>query len=207
MARDRRGFPALLLLLVFAAIPARAGGDANLLLGQKWLTDDKLEAANVDTQFEYGVAVTLDFDWPVDLAFDLTRSSADDTLDLGAGYALDTDVDTLEFDAGVRKLWRERLQPFVGGGLSWIRLAAEQVEQVPAGAGGTTPVSVVDDSGSSIGFWLNAGLLYRVGTHFNVGLDLRYSDASVDLQPVGADDSVNLDTGGTQVGLLLGYHW
>jgi len=207
MARDRRGFPALLLLLVFAVLPAWAGGSANLLLGQKWLADDRLDAAGVDTQFVYGVAVTLDFDWPVDLAFDLTQSSADDTLDLGSGFALDTDVDTLEFDAGVRKLWGDRLQPFVGGGVSWIRLSAEQVEQVPAGAGGTTSVPVVDDSGSGVGFWLNAGLLYRVGSHFNVGLDLRYSDADADLQPVGSDDSVNLDSGGTQVGLLLGYHW
>lgn len=206
MARDRKLVPVLLLLFGLAAVPVSAGGDANLWFGGKWLSDDELADADVDQQTQYGVALTLDFDWSVDLAFDLTQSSGDDSRSLSPGSTLDTDVDTTELALGVRKLWGEKLRPYVGGGLVWIELSADQTAQVSTGPGETTPVTVVDDSGDGLGLWLNAGVVYLLGSHFNVGLDLRYSQASVDLQPVGAQ-TLNLDAGGVHAGLLLGYHW
>ena len=66
---------------------------------------------------------------------------------------------------------------------------------------------VIDDSDSSVGFWANAGLLFRATDHFNLGVDVRYSDADVSLAPVGDPDLADLEAGGTHYGVTLGYHW
>ena len=57
----------------------------------------------------------------------------------------------------------------------------------------------VSDDNNGIGIWLNGGVYWTLSQHFNLGLDLRYSQADVTL--------FDVDAGGTHAGVILGYHW
>jgi len=204
--------PALVFVLATALSSGLnwAGGDANFLFGQKSLSEDLFDSAGVDGQSQFGVAVTLDFDWPVMLAIDLLMSSDDKTRDISTSFPLQvaTDVDTTELDVGVRKFWeRNQLRPYVGGGLAYVQLDAKQVESGSLGPGADFSDTIVDDDDSAVGFWLGGGLLYQATPRFQVGLDLRMSDADADLSGSGASSGIKLDSGGFHYGILLGYHW
>jgi hypothetical protein len=68
-------------------------------------------------------------------------------------------------------------------------------------------ITNVDGDDSGFGLWLNAGFSYTIGSHFNIGLDLRYSDASVDLATGDELPDLGLDAGGIRYGAMFGYHW
>jgi hypothetical protein len=46
-----------------------------------------------------------------------------------------------------------------------------------------------------------------LGDHFNVGLDVRYSDADADLSSDEELPALTVDTGSVHYGIALGYHW
>ena len=73
--------------------------------------------------------------------------------------------------------------------------------------GGEFTDIIMDDSESVFGFWVNAGLFYTLGEHFNLGLDIRYSDAQVNVSPVDGGQGLDFEAGGTQYNMLVGYHW
>jgi opacity protein-like surface antigen len=209
----RQTAPILIFLLALGALaaPAEASGDANLIYGQKSLSGTPLESAGVDGQSEIGIALSLDFEWPVMLAVDLLTSSDDNTITIPVQGSLEywTDVETTELGVGVRKFWgQKRFRPYVGGGLAYVKLDALQIESGDLGFPGTEyRQTIVDDSDSAIGFWLNTGFIYRVGQYLNVGIDIRHSDADADLLPFDTDTTLNLDSGGTHYGVLFGYRW
>jgi len=204
----------ILVATLAACLPlggAARADDANFLYGQKSLGEDRFDVAGVDGQSQYGVALTFDFEWPVALAVDILTSSDDNTEQIVTGiedYDLEfrTQVDTTELDVGVRKSWEGKVKPYVGAGIAYIQLDVRQTERGSL-MGEDFSSTVLDDSDGSLGYWLGAGLIYRVGRSFNVGLDVRYSDASADLRPVGEQDGLKLDSGGTQYGIVIGYHW
>jgi len=202
--------PVLLVGWMLSGAALAGGGEASLLLGQKALADDEFEDAGADSAPQFGVAVSLDFDWPVSLALDLLSSSDDNTLDLSSTfpYQIATDVETLELNLGVRKFFLKdtKWRPYVGGGLAWIDLDVDQVESGSFGPGTEYETTVVDDSDSGAGVWLDGGFLYRFGS-FHAGVDVRWSDASADLVPNGTTGSVDLDSGGIQYSAAFGYHW
>jgi outer membrane protein W len=108
----------------------------------------------------------------------------------------------------VRKFWGKKIQPYVGGGLALIQLNAKQIESGTLGVPGTEfSIVNVDDDDSAVGIWINAGLLYRINSRFHVGVDLRQSDAEADLSPELSSSDLTVDSGGTHVGVVLGYHW
>ena len=57
----------------------------------------------------------------------------------------------------------------------------------------------IDDTG--FGYFLDAGVVWRQGRWFNLGLDVRYSDASVDF------DGESFEAGGFAYGLFVGGRW
>jgi len=216
MAGQRRWWVLVGLVALMLVTPAWAGGgDANLWVGQKRLSDDTLEELNTDEPTQYGAFVSLDFDWPVVLALDLMSSSDDSSLTDAEGViqsTLTTDVDILEFDVGVRKLWGKKARPYIGGGLAITRVEGKIVEQLSFGGNPADPFTILDDSDTGFGYWLDAGFMYTLGRSFNLGIDLRYSDASVTLQGTPLEQgvsgpSLDVDGGGTQIGVLLGFHW
>ena len=173
------------MLLVFNT--SANAGNVNFFIGQKTLEEE--EWAPVDEQGEFGVLV--DFkqpDWPVSMAIDFLVS-ADEKTDFG----FIVEGITTEINFGVRKIWdqsRSPIRPYLGGGLALI-----SSEFTLTGFGSTT------DDDNALGLWLNGGVYWPLGQSFNIGVDLRYSQADVTLF------GVDVDGGGTHVGLIFGYHW
>ncbi len=175
------GIVALLFLLL--PMSTTAAGEVNFFLGQKMLDDGDWKP--FEDQTEFGAAFTFGGDWPVSLAVDILVSEDDSSISY---YGYTVTGRTTELNVGVRKMFGERkVQPYVGGGLAFIDA------EISAGGGGL--------SDSDIGLWANAGLLFRIGKRFNLGIDVRYSDAEVTI--AGFD----IDAGGTHYGALIGFRW
>lgn len=180
---------ALLLLVLAAPVGAAfAGGDANILLGVKPL--DKDDWAPVEDQGALGVEVTFGKEsWPVWIAIDYfaTADVEEDIQVFGFG-GQDIVGSTVEFDLGVRKIWgKKKTRPFLGGGVGLI--------------GATLDLDIDDDSDATAGLWINGGVFWRLGSRFNIGGTVRYSDAEVTI--FGQD----VQAGGLTYGLLLGWGW
>ena len=131
-----------------------------------------------------------------------------------------TKVDTLELDLGVRKFWEiKKWRPYIGGGLALIELDAKQTRtstgftvEIPPGSGNFEVFlagddTFVDDDDSGVGFWLSGGTLWTLPEGFNVGAELRYSDADGDLNIEQFDTKQSFDAGGFHLAVMLGYHW
>ena len=178
----------ILMLFVFNAHANNYTGNVNFFLGQKSLKSEDWSPMEDQDAF----AVLVDFkqsSWPVSIAIDLLGSSQEST-----DYGFNFEGTTSEFDIGVRKIWETSgtsIRPYIGGGLAFINAEAK-VSYLYA--------SVSDDD-TGLGLWLNGGVYWTLGQHFNLGLDLRYSKAEVTVY------DVNVEAGGTSAGLILGYHW
>jgi len=199
----------ILSAFLLATLPATAGGNANVLFGKKSVSDSTLEGAQVDGPLESGLAYSLDYEWPVMLAFDLLRSVDDETTTVTAGTPIHfrTVVTTTEFDFGVRKYWGDRVQPYVGTGVAFIFLDVNQRMSGTLGGGSPFDTLVVDDSDSAFGYWVNAGLQFRVSGRFILGIDVRHSDADVAVLPEADTETADLSAGGTHYAVAFGVHW
>ncbi|MGH9866612.1 MAG: outer membrane protein [Candidatus Polarisedimenticolia bacterium] len=177
------------VLLAAGAWPAlaEAEGHANFYLGFKQLDEDDWEP--VDDQFVFGAEISIgQTGWPVMIAIDpyFAGSSEEE-----AGFDINTA--TSELAIGVRKIWDfNGVHPYVGGGPSLLSGALE----VEGPFGGD-----VDDSDSTLGLWAGGGIFWRLGSRFNIGVSLRWSTGEVELF------DVDVQAGGLQGGLLLGWGW
>lgn len=158
----------------------------NLLLGQKHLDKDDFE----DTS--HG-ALGLSFDiqhktWPVSIAIDLMTAGKETKIG-------DEKIEKVTggLHLGVRKYWQlnENLEPYLGAGLNFS--AAEHKEIV----GNVTEKQDDDD----VGYWVAAGVNWTFDESFNVGAQVRYSDAEVTL----FDSTIN--TGGVYTMMTFGYNF
>jgi len=178
-------------VLVLIASPALAEttGNINIFLGSKTLDSNDWSTSFQD-QDEFGILFDVRGEnWPVNLAIDLLGSSKQ--IDYVDGY---TTVSTSELDFGARKIFNivgTPVYPYVGGGLG---LMSARVEDAYYYYGSY----IYEDTG--FGVWLDGGAYVTLG-QFNLGLDLRYSQADVTV----AGNKVN--AGGSHAGILLGYHW
>ncbi|HET6372065.1 MAG TPA: outer membrane beta-barrel protein [Candidatus Polarisedimenticolia bacterium] len=178
-----------LALLAAAAAPARAGeftGDINFVLGQKFLNDGDWEP--VETQPGGIVEMTWgDSDWPISLATDIAYSSGSDNTS-----SLDVDGSTAEFAIGVREIRNTGdFHYYVGLGFNMLRAEAKV----------KSSGSHDEDQDTGVGGWGGAGIFWRMGSRFNVGLSARYSRTEVTL----FDE--NVQAGGFSYGLLVGWGW
>lgn len=195
---------------------AEMKGDAHLLLGQKALDEDDWEP--VDSHTQYGVGANFGkVDWPVLIHVDIRMSSDDATEDYsyyGYTYGYEFDVDTTEFNVGVMKRFRdgEKAQPYVGGGASWIKGEATIrvfSDYFPAKQSFEYRASADD---SAIGFWAGGGVMFMLGEKFNLGLDLRYSTADIEIDVEEfllskQAGTIDLDAGGMAYGVTFGFRF
>jgi opacity protein-like surface antigen len=206
MSRRLSGLVLAATLLASAAVVARPAetlaqapawtGNANVFLGARGMNDDD-EWEPVDTQGTAGLEV--DFRpkaWPVNLVVGLRGSRAEDELDDPFFGTLEAEGEIRELAGGVRKIWEplgNPIRPYVGGGLAIVRAEITST-QVSTGIQGS-------DGDTGIGIWFGGGLYFTIAERFNIGADARYSTADVTLA------GIDVDAGGGQIGLLLGYHW
>lgn len=157
-------------------------------LGQKSL-DDK-DWSELDIQFAFGVMVDIKKEhWPVSIAVDLIVST--DLNDKGSqkdeGY-------TVENHVGIRKIFKltnSSIKPYVGGGVAFVKAELNDKN------GGTTLSS--DDH--TVGTWAGGGMYVSIHPDFNLGLDVRYSEAELTLF------DTDREAGGLFAGVTAGYHW
>lgn len=190
-----------LLLLPFSLfLPGHVGanewtGNLNAFFGGKALDDNDWMA---DEQAQVGVR--LDFrrqDWPISLAADVHYSEGDFAGNVffpgvGVRYYRE-DVETSELNFGVRKYWitATNMRPFFGGGMAFVLVDAK---------GNADGDRIFSEKGDGVGLWINGGISWTLNA-LNIGFDLRYSQAEVDM------DFGDVEGGGGHAGMLLGYHW
>lgn len=171
-------------------------GNINVFLGMKYLDEDDWEP--VEEQEEFGI--TVDFKqqgWPVSIAIGYSSSSADETEliydPIWGIVPFEFEGETSELCLGVRKIWDyfPAVRPFIGGGIALISAEAK---------GTALGISISDDDDAA-GIWIGGGIYWTLGEYFNIGFDLRWSKAEVTLL------DIDVEAGGSHVGLLLGYHW
>ena len=106
----------------------------------------------------------------------------------------DTTGTVSELSFGVTKVWetKGRVRPFIGGGVSFVK--AEMQVDVPTGT--------ATSSDDSIGFWVEGGVYWRLGRHFDLGFFGRaLMGTSITLF------GENGDADYWQVGPMLGWSW
>jgi hypothetical protein len=181
-------------LVVLAAVsmpsPALAGGDANFFLGSKQVEKDDWSVFGVDDSWtEFGAEVTWGPEkWPVWFATDVLVA-----VDVQENYGFPgNDVTTLteEIALGLRKIWKAgATRPYIGGGLDIITAAVD------------TDFLGFSEGDVALGPWVGGGVFWRIGSRFNIGASVRWSDAEVTIE------GFDLKTGGMHYGLLLGWGW
>jgi hypothetical protein len=138
--------------------------------------------------------------WPVLIALDYLSFDDEETRTLGfplfppfCCFEFETVAksETEEWDLGVRRGWRKQkaFRPYLGGGVAFIEGKIKIDE----------PRFRADDS--TTGYWLEAG--FRAGRHRYIewGLDLRYSEGSIDL------GSESVEAGGKYALFFVGGRW
>jgi hypothetical protein len=173
----------------------------NFLLGGKGLEEDDWgeSAIGVDAESQVAFGIETTFggrEWPVAIALDSVGSMHYEDLLVVSPVPATVELvqGTQEFDFGVRKIWKPgAVRPFVGGGLGLMSARQE----VYSGLG----VLTLKDDDTTLGFWVNGGVFWRLGPKFNIGVDLRLSSGTVEL--FGQD----VHTGGATFGLILGWGW
>ena len=179
---------AVVLLLPTSAL---AGGEVNLFFGKRDIDDDILEALEVESPQQIGIELTFGHQWPVAIAIDYFQSDDDGSYEY-YGYSEKIDAEIQELAVGVRYLFRKdkTVVPFIGGGLASVK------GELSASSGGGS----VDDS--TIGWWIQGGVNFRIGKFFNLGVDLRNVSAEVEFE-----DIVDIEVGGMSYGVLVGFRW
>lgn len=191
------------VLLLITSPTFAAGGSISLFLGQKNLDSSDWGSSNpnlygdsFDQQDEYGVLMDFRGDyWPISLAVDFLDSSHE--VDYPDGYVI---ASTNEMNLGVRQIFNiygTSLYPYAGGGLAFIDAKIEDVYYYGS------PCGYYDcgDEDSAIGFWAGGGIIWQLPDQFNLGIDVRYSEATVTL------NGRQYNAGGSHAGMTLGFRW
>lgn len=198
----------MLFFLVSPAMSQAAewSGNVNAVLGLKMLDDS--DWGDFDDQTEMGVMADFGMDsWPISMSANLTYSS-DSTSDYHDNEVGDTyyytyyaeEASTVELNLGVKKIWSPapHFSLYVAGGLAAI-YGEMEITRANNFDGSYRDRDTEDDIG--LGGWGAAGCYFTFSRHVNLGVDLRYSTAEIDMY----DDDI--DAGGFHIGLLAGYAW
>jgi hypothetical protein len=161
-------------------------GNINFSMGAKALDEDDWEP--LDSQPECGFNV--DFgkkSWPFNVAIGVLTSSKEKDY-----YGARIKGATKEFRAGIIKIWNATptMRPYLGGGLALVNA------EVKASAD-----FEVSNSDKKLGSYINGGVYWTIAKHFNLGCDLGYSKAKVNLYGIDGE------AGGAHASFLIGYHW
>ena len=115
------------------------------------------------------------------------------TISVGTGQASGSSI---ELFTGLRKFWGDRIRPFLGAGVMLIQSEVEL---------NTNRISQSEDD-TSMGGWVDTGVLWRIHPRFHLGVDARFSSATAYFGTnLGGRDRI--EAGGIYLGVLLGTGW
>ena len=182
----------LLTTALLLALPiAQAGdwtGNVGGTLGSKQL-DDK-DWGSLDNQEALGFMLDIKkTSWPVSITYDLYVSG-----DVNENGSVKDEAYTVENQLGIRKTFEledSKVRPYVGGGVTFVS----------AGIKNKTATTSVKDDDDGTGLWIGAGWYVGVTESFDIGFDVRYSQAEVTI----LDE--NLEAGGMHYAATASYHW
>ena len=188
---------ALAVAAIVSLLPASAAstGAAYVFAGNKDL--EKGDWEPVDSQPCYGIQGSLgQADWPVLVAVDFMMASDDSpisTPSVGTGQASGSSIEVF---TGVRKFWGDRIRPFLGAGVMFIQSEIEL---------NTNLISQSEDD-TSVGGWVDTGVLWRIHPRFHLGVDAKFSSATAYFGTnLGGRDRI--EAGGIYLGVLVGTGW
>jgi hypothetical protein len=188
----------LFVLLLAALVPAAslAGGNANFTIGERSLSD---EWAPLDGQLMLGA--TVDWgpdDWPVHFAWGL-NGSADSQDEYYSGEILAA-FGELSFGGLWLPIRDKPVRPYVGAGIASVSAAYEWDYHY-----GYTH----DADDQDFGYYANAGVYWRLGPRFNLGVDLRYGwGTEFDLSFESKfEEQYRVEGDYLAFSLLLGFGW
>ena len=193
--------PAPLALLALAtlmaaglfAAPARAGEvNLNFYPASARSLDEDLWSP-VEDQWAFGG--TVDFGekgFPLHMALGLHMGVGADDFD--TPVADDVVSVVTELSVGIAGAWQSqgRMRGYVAGGFSFVGAAFEV----------DTIAGDVDDDDDSLGGWIEAGMAWRLGSHFSLGFGGR-ALVGTDIELFGVEGDADY----FQFGPLLGWSW
>jgi len=183
------------IVLALALVPSAAfaddiTGNVQFLIGERRLSDDwraKSDPSVFGVEIDFAPAKS-----PVHVALSMQLSGDDSTLP-GPLSSGDVDVGFFEFSAGF--LWLPRkgvVRPYIGGGALTMAAAT----------GNDFLLFGADEHDQSFGFYGNLGVFFKVGDHFNIGVDGRVvRETSFELGPIERDGDYE------QAAFLIGFSW
>jgi len=191
----RRVLAKSLIALVVASLGGAvlAGGNATFVLGVRSLDEDDWDP--IETQRLGGT--TVDFGregWPVHLAIGVYTSRNEDVVTEPGFGSVEIEGTLEELSFGVHKTFEpgRNVRPFLGGGVSSLTASLE-IDALG---------ERLEEDDRSFAIYGQGGVYWRIGSRFNLGLDVRMvtrSDMSI--------EGIEFDSDYTQVGLLLGWGW
>lgn len=201
------------LMLFIWVFPQTAGAympfNINAFIGGKAMDDD--DWGRYDDQAEFGVMADFrENTWPISLVVQVFSSIDGDSETYDTDYWDGNDAYyyygerafTSELNIGVKKIFNlaNAWHLYIGGGAAMINGGMKVVEVEYIGDRYYRRDTDKEDD-TDYGYWVSAGLYKSFWGHFNVGLEVRYSDAEIELF-----DS-DVEAGGVHGGLVLGYSW
>jgi hypothetical protein len=184
------------MIAALAVTPAQAGGNINVLIGQREQDESFSDTEDIQEQDMLGLMMDWGAEgWPVNIALDIVSGSADSN---DNDFNINVDGSTLAIDGGVRWYFlKDRSwEPYVGGGVSYISAEVD--------TDGESNDIEFDDS--TVGYWLNGGIKWVIGEHFNLGGDIRWEKAELDVED-DLNNPQDIEAGGLGYAVLLGYRW
>jgi len=190
--RRRLAMAALCLAVGLQAGPALAAGNIGVVLGERSMSDGDVwrEGApfDLDLTKQGAAGFTADLGkprWPVRFSFGFFQSRGNDedsvrtrvSFPSTGTFLADVDLELksvlTEMSFGVLKSWRKdsATRPFVEGGLTMMRATLQTTVRVK-GSGNSLDLSE-DEQDSEFGFYVQTGVLWRIGPRFNLGVNAR----------------------------------
>lgn len=189
----------VLVLILVALVPASAlaGGNANFTIGERSLGN---EWGSLDGQLMLGA--TVDWgpdDWPVHFAWGL-NGSADSQEEYYGNAEISAAFAELSFGALWLPIRNKSVRPYIGAGIASV----SAVYETDFYSGFTRDVDDQD-----FGYYLNAGVYWRLGPRFNLGADLRYGwGTEFDLSFESKfEEQFKVEGDYLAFSLLLGFGW
>ncbi len=195
-----------LLLSLAAASPALAAGNANFILGERYLDDMFWESADLDRQGLFGANIDYgESGWPVRVMFGIHGSGVLDWNDSDDVFGFGDEPEAAVVELSLGAVWMPptgRIQPYLGLGASHV------YARVDLGAG--------SENDSLFAAYANGGVFWRIGERLNVGFDgrlLRGSDFRFNAVELGyapgtfPRDRIEVSADDFQIGFLVGFGW
>jgi len=197
MSRSVQTAVLVVLLVAFAPAASLAGGNANFTIGERALNDEGWEP--LEGQLMFGAAVDWGMDgWPVHLAWGLNVSvDSEDGVyneDLTAAFA------EISFGALWLPIRDKPFRPYLGAGIASVSAAFEAETYYGVSS---------DADDQDFGYYANAGVYWRLGPRFNLGIDLRYgwgTEFNLSFESK-FEEQYRVDGDYFAYSLLLGFGW